>query len=106
VDRDGHRCRWGRGGAAFGLLAVSKHSTAENDPVQTNAASDQATAKTFSTAADVGFIAGGTIAAAGIVWIILSSRHSASSSTQVGWMTPSASPGPRGAVASIRVPLP
>ena len=62
-------------GVVFGVLAVSKHNTATNDPVQASAAQEQNDAKTFATVANVAWIAGGAVAVTGIVWGILASRH-------------------------------
>ncbi len=62
-------------GVVFGVLAVSKHNSATNDPVQASAAQEQSDAKTFATVANVAWVAGGVVAVTGIVWGILASRH-------------------------------
>jgi tetratricopeptide (TPR) repeat protein len=70
-------------GVALGVVAQSKHTTATNDPVQASAVSEQSTAKTYATMADVTLIAGGVVAAGGVLWGILSLRRS-TPSVQVG----------------------
>jgi tetratricopeptide (TPR) repeat protein len=69
-------------GAVFGVLALSTHSAANSDPVQASAAQKQSDAQTFATVATVGMIAGGVVAAGGILWGLLASRSPAPAPTQ------------------------
>jgi tetratricopeptide (TPR) repeat protein len=57
------------GGVALGVLADARHSSAVSEPRVTTADSLQGTARNFATAANVAFVAGGVVAAAGLVWI-------------------------------------
>lgn len=59
-------------GAAFGLVSSSKNDEALAARVQAQAHELQTDAETFATIANVCFVAGGVIAAAGVTWGVLS----------------------------------
>ncbi len=63
-------------GIAFTLLSNGKHADGVKEPVQTTATHDQDVAKTDATVATVAYVAGGALAAAGVVWGILDLRAS------------------------------
>jgi tetratricopeptide (TPR) repeat protein len=71
-------------GLVFGALAVSAHSAAVADPAAPQAVSDQSSAQTDATVANVLFIAGGTIAVVGVVWGIFDLRLAFARRVQVG----------------------
>jgi tetratricopeptide (TPR) repeat protein len=85
----------GTGGAALaagvvmGLLSESEHRSASADPSAAGATSKQSTAESFATAANVCFVAGGLLAAGGLVWVILSPSSSARASSGALTVTPS-----------------
>jgi hypothetical protein len=58
-------------GAVFGLMAKSKESAGVSDHSQADAIVDRDNGKTLATIANVGFIAGGVLVAAGAVWWVL-----------------------------------
>src|SRR5262249_45526764 len=101
-------------GVVFGLLASSKHDAATTEPVQTTANAEQSQAKTFATIADVSIIAGGAIAAGGLVWGLLSLRSGDKTDRGSARVTPILSPvvapgsytARTGAFAGIDVVLP
>jgi tetratricopeptide (TPR) repeat protein len=55
-------------GVVLGELALHRHSEAEANPAGVAAFDQQGQAETFATASNVAFIAGGVVAATGIVW--------------------------------------
>jgi tetratricopeptide (TPR) repeat protein len=57
-------------GAVFGALSIARHNAANND-VQTDYANDQSQARSFATAANIAFVAGGVLAAVGVTWGIV-----------------------------------
>jgi tetratricopeptide (TPR) repeat protein len=63
-------------GGIFGGLALGENST-QNAPTtsQQDGQSAHDRASTFAVASDIGFIAGGVLAAAGVVWLILDRTH-------------------------------
>jgi tetratricopeptide (TPR) repeat protein len=61
-------------GSAFGALTSSAHGQAVADSSATQAASDQSSAATYALVANVLFIAGASVAAAGTVWGIFDLR--------------------------------
>jgi tetratricopeptide (TPR) repeat protein len=66
-------------GGAFGVMALTTHDSAVNDPVQATAADAQANAKTFATVANVLFVAGAVVLVTGVVWGLIDvagSKHS------------------------------
>jgi tetratricopeptide (TPR) repeat protein len=72
-------------GAVLGVISAKRHRDARDEPRQTDAESDQASAKSFATAANVAFITGGVVLAVGLVWGLLDLRASgASRSTALG----------------------
>ena len=70
-------------GTAFALLASGKHKDAENEPVQITSSHDQDVAKTDATVAAVAFVAGGALAATGLVWAVLDVRASGERAARV-----------------------
>jgi tetratricopeptide (TPR) repeat protein len=66
-------------GGVFGGLTLSRHSAAVSDPDASAAQSEQNQAKTFATVANVAFVTGGVLAAAGVVWGIVDVRAAARS---------------------------
>jgi hypothetical protein len=56
-------------GVACGLVALSKHDAAVDDPSVDAAESTQRSARTFAQSANWLFGVGGAVAAAGAVWI-------------------------------------
>jgi len=58
-------------GGALGAVALSRNAAADDAPKQTEAWSRYEGARDFATAANVCFIAGGVVLAAGVVWVIL-----------------------------------
>jgi tetratricopeptide (TPR) repeat protein len=65
-------------GVAMALVALKKHDDAASDPVQSSAASEQASAESLMTAANVTLVAGALGAAAGVAWIVLEPKSQAS----------------------------
>jgi tetratricopeptide (TPR) repeat protein len=61
-------------GAVFAGLALARQSAAESEPSQLNAEQDLQTGRTFATGANVAFVAGGVLVAAGVVWWIVAAR--------------------------------
>jgi tetratricopeptide (TPR) repeat protein len=63
-------------GAVFGALSVARHNAATT-AAQADIDGDQSQARTFATAANIAFIAGGVLAAVGVTWGIvdLGSSH-------------------------------
>ena len=61
-------------GAALALVARGRHDDAVKDPTQRGAMDKQASAESLMGAANVTLIAGGVIAAAGVVWWIVDAR--------------------------------
>jgi tetratricopeptide (TPR) repeat protein len=57
-------------GAVFGALSIARHNAANSD-AQAYMDSDQSQARSFAAAANIAFIAGGVLAAAGITWGIV-----------------------------------
>jgi tetratricopeptide (TPR) repeat protein len=56
-------------GAIFGLMATSKHSTANQASTsQQSAVDEQSSAKSLATISTISFIAGGVLVAAGVTW--------------------------------------
>jgi tetratricopeptide (TPR) repeat protein len=64
------------GGAVFGLLANSKKSAAQSEPVQTQASDLRDKGRTFATVSNVTFVVGGVLVAAGAVWWVLDGQSS------------------------------
>jgi tetratricopeptide (TPR) repeat protein len=58
-------------GVGLGEVALSRHSDAEANPQGKASAAQQGQAQTFATGADIAFVSGGVVAAAGIVWGIV-----------------------------------
>jgi tetratricopeptide (TPR) repeat protein len=54
-------------GAVLGVLSIARHDAATTD-AQADVAADQSQARSFATAANIGLIAGGVLAAAGVAW--------------------------------------
>jgi tetratricopeptide (TPR) repeat protein len=63
-------------GAVLGTLASGKRADAEDEPIATRAAELDGDASSLATAANVAFIAGGTVAAVGVVLGIIDLRRS------------------------------
>jgi tetratricopeptide (TPR) repeat protein len=63
-------------GAVLGGLALAQHASAENAPGVASAMSEQGKASSLATGANVAFVAGGVVAAAGVVWGLLDLRAS------------------------------
>jgi len=63
-------------GGVLGVLASGKRGDAEDEPVATRAAELDGDASSLATAANVAFIAGGTVAAVGVVLGIIDLRRS------------------------------
>jgi hypothetical protein len=59
-------------GGAFGAVALSESSAADDAPEQTVAWSRYEDARGYATVANVCFIGGGVVLAAGVVWVLLS----------------------------------
>lgn len=64
------------GGVVFGLLANSKKSAADSEPVQTQASDLRDKGRTFATVSNVTFVVGGVLVAAGAVWWVLDGTSS------------------------------
>ena len=66
-------------GAVFGGLSIARHNAAATTDAQADINGDQSRARSFATAANIAFVAGGVLAAAGVTWGIveLGSSHSA-----------------------------
>jgi tetratricopeptide (TPR) repeat protein len=58
-------------GAAFGLVANSKHDNAASERVQQTAIDQQDSAKSLATISTISFIAGGVLLAGGVTWWLL-----------------------------------
>jgi tetratricopeptide (TPR) repeat protein len=58
-------------GVALGEVALSRHSDAAANPQGRASSVQQGQAQTFAIAADVAFVSGGVVAAAGVVWGIV-----------------------------------
>ena len=65
-------------GFVFGGLANSAHASAVSDASVSTAQSDQASAQSFALAANVLFVAGGTITLIGVIWGVVDLRLSLS----------------------------
>jgi hypothetical protein len=63
-------------GGAFGAVALSRNAEADDAPEQTEAWSRYEGARDLATAANVCFVAGGVVLAAGVLWVILSGGSS------------------------------
>ncbi len=61
-------------GTVFAGLALARHDAALSEPRQTEAARVQSNAKTFAVVADVTWIAGGVLLAAGLIWGVVGAR--------------------------------
>jgi hypothetical protein len=61
-------------GAVCGVVANDAHAQAESDPSGEGAQSAQSKAESFAVAANVAFVAGGLLTAAGVTWTILELR--------------------------------
>ena len=61
-------------GAAFGVLARSRYEDAVNEPFKGPAEAKYASAQSDATIANVAFVAGGVLGAAGIAWGLLELR--------------------------------
>jgi len=76
-------------GAVAGGLVLAREHSLENEctlsmsgcPANSNGASDKSAAYTFGTVADVGFVAGGVLAATGIIWLIATGSRPAPRAT-------------------------
>jgi len=64
-------------GGVFGILASSKHSDAQAEYFQQDAARAQADAASYRDVANVFFVAGGILAVGGAVWAVLALRANA-----------------------------
>jgi tetratricopeptide (TPR) repeat protein len=77
-------------GAVFGVLSIARHNAATTD-AQADIANDQSQARTFATVANIAFVAGGVLAAAGVTWGIVDLNSSRSASLEIGpasaWLT-------------------
>jgi tetratricopeptide (TPR) repeat protein len=77
-------------GAVFGVLSIARHNAATTD-AQADIANDQSQARTFATVANIAFVAGGVLAAAGVTWGIVDLNASRSASLEIGpasaWLT-------------------
>lgn len=81
-------------GAFFGVMANGKHDDAVKEPVQTTAMGLQSDAKTYATVANVSYIAGGALIAAGVVlWVLDSPKKSASATGALTHVTLGVGPG-------------
>ncbi len=63
-------------GAIFGAMALGKESSGKDEPVQTKAIDDRDTGKTFATVSNIGFVLGGALVAAGVVWWVIDTPRS------------------------------
>jgi tetratricopeptide (TPR) repeat protein len=61
-------------GGTFALVARARHRDAVDEPEQVSAASKQASAESTMRAANVFLVAGGAIAATGLVWLVVDRR--------------------------------
>jgi tetratricopeptide (TPR) repeat protein len=89
-------------GATVGVLALTKHQAALNDPM-TDTSQDNTTARSFATAANITLVAGGALAVVGVTWGLLDLRGArASVSPAAGTVHPLV--GPRWAGLSVVIP--
>ena len=92
-------------GAVTGILAIGKHSTLSNECTNgtcgAGAQNDLDSYHSMGTISTIGFVAGGVLAAGGLV-IFLTAPHAASSAPTTGLrLTPFVGPGSVGAVGTF-----
>jgi tetratricopeptide (TPR) repeat protein len=62
-------------GTIFGLMTLSKESSAKSEPVQSTSIDLRDKARSFATVSNVSFVIGGVLVAAGVVWWVFDGQR-------------------------------
>jgi tetratricopeptide (TPR) repeat protein len=81
-------------GGVIGYLALQRHNEAVDEPIQVRASDLDQQSHSLQTGANIAYVAGGAIAAGGLVWALLSLRsdEGAHPAAPTAWISPAISP--------------